>query len=284
MKRVEINTIENEQLSHKDVYNQYAISYNNAKSKLTALNELMGLSSGFLDQIKLIENQIETRLSTFDKMFSRLENDFDLGRLEFSDSYKKGEKNLVDLIEENGLQKDQVFKTENRGLKGNIESFINDVKHDNYFGKEVLGSGLKTHIQEFESMLKNYQFPVHSIKLINDLAGWALTCNKAQVHARVLDLVVRKIIDSNYEELTLYAELSEDDKEEISRVGNPDWIDKAYIMPKGFFDKAKIYTDKEKWDQYATYNQLIADFKDEWNGKKPSFTTVYRRLKKNNIW
>jgi len=239
-------------------YDKYVNLYNKSDSKLNAVSSLLKIQNHF-DKNKLeLKESIENRQGLIIRSILRAypENPE-------NNSFKK-EYLEVDL--KNFF--DPIFK-DNTGI-GYIdkdrESVDKKIKAlELKFKKDSQRRVLQSSIEEIFKKLHLLQ------TMTND--------------SRPLESLIRKIIVEGYpEKLELYKDISNEEKEEIAKVGNRDWIEQAYIMPEGFYDKARIYTKKGKWDQRSIYDQLITDFKNKWNGKKPSFATVHRRLKENNIW
>jgi len=246
----------------EEAYDKYVDLYN-SKNSLLAFSELSNIYDGVSKIREIKKSDLEMKLnglkSSFLRETVRLSKDgwstppedieAEINKIDSSEIEKYFNSLLDDFYEMNDIEVLRKEIIEKLNAFGEFK--------ENRIYSDSLDSALNI-ISELQKIIPNQ----HSLRFLN-----------------------QKILIEKYpEKIAKYSKLSGKEKQEITKVGNRDWIEQAYTMPEGFYDKARIYTKKEKWDQRSIYDQLITDFKNKWNGKKPSFTTVHRRLKENNIW
>lgn len=245
-------------------YDKYVQFYNSHSLKISAFSELSNIYKGISEIREYERNNLKLKLCGLKYSFLR-----ETVRLK-----KEGWSTPFEEVES------EVNKIDSKEIDKYFDKLL-----DEYYGLndiEVLRKELIEMLKKFGEFENNRIYSdsfESSLNLIADI-------QKITPNYQSLRSLKSKILINEFPpKIDFFNGLSEEEKEEITKVGNRDWIDEAYTMPKGFFDKAKTYTNKkEAWDQRSIYDQLITDFKSKWNGKEPSFSTIHRRLKENNIW
>ena len=119
---------------------------------------------------------------------------------------------------------------------------------------------------------------------LSDIVFKSYSIKKLEILYYVTSQINSTITKKGFENIVFYDELVKNESGNIehrNNVGNPNFKKEKWSFPVGFFKRAKELNDLSYTEQ-RLYNALMHEFFQE-KDKKPSKSTVIRRLKTKNI-